>query len=381
LSEARREEEEELARRFSEGVGALQQGEWARAREALQWVVGRQPDYARGDQKAVHLLAQAVEEGQNPPPPLVVWIRRPSRLIPLALALLFILLFSFGMGQGLVQMGAEGYGPLKGLATPAYTLTPTLTLTPIRTPTATPYPTEIIDAKGVPMRLVPAGEFTMGSENGDSDESPVHKVYLDAFYMDKYEVTNAMYAACVNAGVCDPPRNTSSYTRSSYYGNAAFDDYPVIYVDWNMAKTYCEWRGARLPTEAEWEKAARGTDGRTYPWGEGISCNKANYYAGHSCVGDTTQVDSYESGQSPYGIYDLAGNVWEWVNDWYDGKYYNNSPKENPQGPPSGSSRVLRGGSWHDIDDFVRAANRNGYGPGNILNHVGIRCARRAASP
>ena len=133
------------------------------------------------------------------------------------------------------------------------------------------------------MRLIPAGEFTIGSDS-DSTTSPAHRVYLDPFYMDTYEVTNARYAACVTAGACDPPHETKSDFRSSYYGNPGYDNFPAIYVDWYQAKTYCEWRGpstrgakqpqsgqARLPTEAEWEKAARGTDGRTYPWGEGIS--------------------------------------------------------------------------------------------------------------
>lgn len=358
-------EEEELARRYAEGVGALQQGEWARAREALQWVAARQPDYGRPGQKAARLLAQAVEEGQNPPHPLVVWIRQPSRFIPLALVLLFILLFSIGLGQGLVQMGAQGYGPLKGLATPTSTLT--------STPTPTPYPNQITDAHGIVMRLVPAGEFTMGSENGNSDERPVHTVYLDAFYMDIYEVTNAAYRACVEAGVCDSPRRSDSYTRGSYYGNSQFDDYPVIYVDWNMAKTYCEWRGARLPSEAEWEKAARGTDGRTYPWGEGIGCDRANFY---NCRGDTTRVGSYESGVSPYGMYDMAGNVWEWVNDWYDSGYYQSSPSSNPMGPSSGTYRVLRGGAWYDYGDNLRASNRGRYNPDLINYNIGFRCAR-----
>jgi eukaryotic-like serine/threonine-protein kinase len=172
--------------------------------------------------------------------------------------------------------------------------------------------TEITDAKGVSMVLVPAGEFIMGSESGDDDEKPVHTVYLDAYYIDKYEVTNAAYKVCVDAGGCTPPMQTNSYSRSSYYDNSEFDDYPVIYVDWNRATDYCEWRDTSLPTETQWEKAARGTDGRTYPWGEGISCKQANYY---SCVGDTRKVGSYESGKSPYGIYDLAGNVWEWVAD------------------------------------------------------------------
>jgi formylglycine-generating enzyme required for sulfatase activity len=240
-------------------------------------------------------------------------------------------------------------------------------------------PTEIMDAKGVPMCLVPAGQFTMGSENGDDDERPVHTVYLDAFYMDKYEVTNARYAACVADGACTPPHEMSSFTRSSYYGNPQYADYPVINVDWYQAQAYCAWRGARLPTEAEWEKAARGTDGRTYPWGNNApTCSLANFdpARGNSCVGDTSAVGSYPAGASPYGIYDLAGNVWEWVADWYDENYYAVSPSRNPTGPSSGSYRALRGGSWNSSEDFVRASYRNGNVPDSWYNNIGFRCTR-----
>jgi serine/threonine-protein kinase len=226
------------------------------------------------------------------------------------------------------------------------------------------------------MVLVPAGAFEMGSNNGDSDEMPVHTVTLDDYYIDQYEVTNALYKACVDAGVCDPPVNTSSFTRDSYFGNSQYDDYPVIRVSWYDAKAYCEWRGVRLPTEAEWEKAARGTDGRTYPWGEGIDCTKANY---GGCVDDTTAVGSYPDGASPYGLFDMAGNVWEWVADWYDGNYYDAYPADswppNPAGPSSGEYRVLRGGSWLNYGDLLRVANRSGYDPSSRFNFIGFRCA------
>jgi formylglycine-generating enzyme required for sulfatase activity len=243
---------------------------------------------------------------------------------------------------------------------------------------------EIIDSKGVVMRFVPAGEFTMGNDRAksedDVDEKPAHRVYLDAFYIDKYEVTNSLYAACVDKGVCEPQVSLDSYTRSSYYGDSQFDDYPVISVDWHMANTYCEWRGAHLPTEAQWEKAARGTDARTYPWGEGIDCNKANY---QPCIGDTAPVGSYESGVSPYGLYDMAGNVMEWVADWYSETYYQMSPVSNPLGPDSGSdpNRVLRGGSWISTENMVRAASRhwpwNAFGASFANIETGFRCALR----
>lgn len=263
-------------------------------------------------------------------------------------------------------------------AVPTITLAPTFTLSP------TPLLTQITDAKGVPMMLVPAGEFIMGTNDHRYWESgPQHQVYLDAFYMDKYEVTNGFYKICVDAGKCAEPKEISSRTRPSYYGDSAFDNYPVIYVDWYQAKAYCEWRDARLPTEAEWEKAARGTDGRTYPWGEEIDCTKANYWGkAGGCVGDTTLVGIYEDGKSSYGIHDLGGNVWEWVADWF-GSDYQNSPSSNPRGPDSGSIRVLRGSSWGGSTDVfignqVNSALRLAYDPTHVSDLVGIRCAKNA---
>jgi eukaryotic-like serine/threonine-protein kinase len=253
-----------------------------------------------------------------------------------------------------------------------------------KTPTNTPPPTftstpgiggigSIYLSDGVTMLYVPAGTFSMGSETS-SEEKPIHSVYLSAYYMDKFEVTNAAYKRCVEAGICDPPKQSNSFTRTAYYDNPEFDDHPVIYVDWNMAKTYCEWRGARLPTEAEWEKAARGTDGRTYPWGNDIGCDKVNYKS--NCVGgDTTKIGSYIDGVSPYGMYDMAGNVWEWVNDWYDGSYYSTSPASNPQGPTLGQYRVLRGGTWYINDYYVRSASRFRSVPTSTYYDIGFRCA------
>ncbi len=271
-------------------------------------------------------------------------------------------------------------------ATATLTFTPYISPTP-EPPTPTPYPVVITDPTGMEMVLVPAGEFSMGSDNGDSDEKPVHTVYLDAFYIDKYEVTNARYAACVGAGVCQPPKETRSYTRTSYYGNSEYDDYPVIYIDWYMAKAYCEWRGARLPTEAEWEKTARGTDGRTYPWGDSFDGSLANF-CDRNCTldwadkdfddgyPDTAPVGSNPDGVSPYGVFDMAGNVWEWVADWYSGTYYAGSPYENPPGPEAGLIRALRGGAFNVQASGLYSANRYGFlpaGPGDI---IGFRCSR-----
>ncbi|HRQ25217.1 MAG TPA: SUMF1/EgtB/PvdO family nonheme iron enzyme, partial [Anaerolineales bacterium] len=230
--------------------------------------------------------------------------------------------------------------PSKAPATTVPPRTSTVTHTPVP-PTFTPTPgigsTMISEKDGMVMVFVPAGEFTMGSDAGDDDEKPVHQVYLDAFWMDQTEVTNAMYAKCVADDGCAPPSSSKSYTRDSYYDNSEFDDYPVIYVNWNQANAYCTWAGRSLPTEAQWEKAARGTDARAYPWGN-TTPNSAllNYNAN---IGDTSKVRSYESGASPYGAYDMAGNVWEWVADWYDENYYAYSPNRNPQGPSSGEYR------------------------------------------
>jgi formylglycine-generating enzyme required for sulfatase activity len=230
------------------------------------------------------------------------------------------------------------------------------------------------------MILVEAGEFLMGSTEADADarshEKPQHKVYLSAFTIDKTEVTNAMYRACVEAGFCTPPRQTKSSTQADYYGNPDFDDYPVIFVSWNQAVSYCGWRRARLPTEAQWEKAARGVDGRIYPWGEGIDCTRANYGGTSGCMGDAAEVGSYPDGASPFGVLDMSGNVWEWVNDWYLDIFYEESPFRNPKGPTSGERRIVRGGAWNSGDTLVRAAHRQYLDPSDSDGYLGFRCAR-----
>ena len=231
---------------------------------------------------------------------------------------------------------------------------------------------------GMTLLYVPYGEVTMGSNNGDLDEKPVHKVNLYGFWIDQTEITNAMYAKCVDSGRCNLPSSSKSFTRDSYYGNSEFADYPVIYVDWNRAKSYCEWADRRLPTEAEWEKAARSNDGRIYPWGDSAPNN--NLLNFNDAVGDTTEVGEYSDGASPYGALDMAGNVWEWVADWYGANYYSTLGENvlNPKGPTSGQYRIFRGGSWfvNSIDNSVRSSNRFAHLATDFTGiDIGFRCA------
>ena len=289
----------------------------------------------------------------------------------------------------ITQVPASTFTPLLPTLTPTEADTPTATTIPLPTPTLGIGSTWASSKDGMVMVYVPAGSFQMGSGKGPASSvdfhyllsvGPAHTVYLDAFWIDQTDVTNAMYAKCANAGACPTPTNRSSSTHSSYYGNSQFDDYPVIYVDWNMAQTYCQWAGRRLPTEAEWEKTARDTDARLYPWGNYLHPTYAN---SNNQVGDTTSVRTYEIGKSPYGAYDMAGNVQQWVEDWYAYNYYVTlgDNVHNPQGPSSGDSRVLRGGSWKaDVRGFevIRSDYRDANFPMASGNDIGFRCARSA---
>ena len=219
------------------------------------------------------------------------------------------------------------------------------------------------------MALISAGKFLMGSEEGDQEQKPTHMVELGTYYMDLYEVTVTQYRLCVEAGVCEEPPSAS---LCNWYEDVV-ETHPINCMYWEDARAYCEWAGLRLPTEAEWEKAARGTDTRTYPWGEDLDRNKANYGGGAM---RTMEVGSHPEGVSPYGLYDMAGNVWEWTQDWYNSHYYSSSPVENPQGPESGSHRALRGGSWHFFPYAMRVFHRELYHPLDTDPDIGFRCAR-----
>ena len=249
------------------------------------------------------------------------------------------------------------------------------------------------------MVLIPGGEFQMGSSysEGNDDEKPVHTVYVDAFYMDKYEVTNAQFKAFVDA---DPQWRKDRIPRAYHNGHYlnhwtgnrypnGKSDHPVVYVSWYAAMAYAQWKGKRLPTEAEWEKAARGgLVGQNYPWGNGIGSNRANF--GYN-VGKTTYVGSYTA--NGYGLYDMAGNVWEWCLDGYDADFYARSPRRNPVSGAENpaqivnrfmyveSNRVLRGGSWSATAIALRVADRFRYSPTYTSWSSGFRCARDVIKP
>jgi len=262
--------------------------------------------------------------------------------------------------------------------TPNPTPTSSLTATSLPTSTPTPTPTSTLivvrtlvrEKDSMEMVYVPSGSFQMGSTNGLDDEQPVHSVTLDSFWIDRTEVTNAQYARCVAENVCSEPWVRRPLTRESYYGVDEFGNYPNIGMTWYGAYTYCQWAEGRLPTEAEWEYAARGPDGFIYPWGnDPPDAGLVNYNLN---VGNTSEVGSYPDGASWIGAMDMAGNVWEWVADWYG--EYPSEAQTNPKGPEMGDGKIIRGGSWWDGETNIRAARRIFRMPGQTLAELGFRC-------
>ena len=271
-----------------------------------------------------------------------------------------------------VELVSKTEAPLVQQSTPTRTSSPpTATATDVEVAYAA---SKISPRDGMPMILIPAGEFVMGSYNCPRDIEygcDPHEVYLDDYYIDQFEVTNGRYQECVQDGYCNQPDSYFSKKHSNYYTGSQYEDYPVIYVDREDAEDYCRWAGRRLPTEAEWEKAARGTDERKFPWGN--DSNSSTYANYNGNVGDTSQVGSYPAGASPYNVMDMAGNVWEWVADYYG--YYSSSSVSNPVGPSTGKKYVLRGGSWSNeqslITTYFRARNFKDF----VNNDIGFRCA------
>ena len=300
------------------------------------------------------------------------------------------------------------------ISTPASVLTPTSTNTLRPTATFTPKPTDtprsasptpspiptlgigstkLSPIDGATMVYVPAGEFTMGSTDQDIDvllttckeckpefhvgETPQHRVYLDAFWIDKFEVTNILYKKCVDMGKCSEPSGKKSHARGSYYGNVMYNEYPVIFVSWDDATKFCRWAGKQLPTEAQWEKSASWNDmkkeKRNYPWANTFDKTLTNSYEGGR--GDTTAVGNYSDATSFYGAMDMSGNVWEWVADWFDAFYYKNSPFRNPMNEMAGRSRTIRGGAWNVNFGSVRTTTRDGNNPPTYkTDYIGFRC-------
>lgn len=274
---------------------------------------------------------------------------------------------------------------------PTATVLPPTSPPPTATPTESPLSERTSPVDGMPQVYVPAGVLRMGGLDVysiDRDESPAHTVSLDAFWIDQLEVTNAMYMLCVQAGACTPPVDWASDKRFSYFNNEEFRDYPVVHVTWGQASVYCTWAERRLPTEAEWERAARSDDFRNFPWGdEPPSEIYANF---NRLVNDTSRVGSYAPGASPFGALDMAGNVWEWVADLYSVGYYSISPEHNPPGPEINGTnqRVIRGGSFQDEWFNLRVSRRGtALGPnpnaafdaperiGDHSSKIGFRCA------
>jgi len=319
----------------------------------------------------------------------------------------------------ILAAGCEGAAPSPSPVPPASAVPAVHTATAVPTPhRATPTPAHRLGdtwtrpADGATMVYAPSGEFQMGSTLAQAryalalckaavpgislgvcratsfdDERPAHTVALDGFWIDRTEVTNGQYQRCADAGHCLPPVETGSYTREWYYGNPAYDDYPVVWVTQAQAADYCAWAGGLLPTEAEWEYAARGPEGRLFPWGDEFDGTRLNYCDASCATGikdetvndgyaETAPVGSFPSGISWCGALDMAGNVREWVADWF--AYYSSERQENPTGPSSGRTHSPRGGCWLDTPVITRSTNRGQNTIDYSRHKVGFRCAANA---
>lgn len=262
--------------------------------------------------------------------------------------------------------------------TPQLIVVTATSLPPTDTPAAAPSPTfepvalsgpqsgsTLKWVDGSTLIYVPAGDFTMG----DGVNALAHNVTLDEYWIQQTKVTNRMYEQCVKVGACSAP---SQELGGPVFSNPQFGSHPVVGVTWTQAQTYCAWIQGSLPTEAQWEKAARGTGGNVYPWGNNNpACNLLNFT---NCYESTSGVESFAAGASPYGLLDMAGNAFEWVSDWYAENYYGASPLANPSGPESGQYRVVRGSSFETDDSQVASAIRRFNEPGDSERDTGFRC-------
>jgi len=371
----------------------------------------------RNYKKKFPLILAAIEEMEQPastPGPDRGWFGlNPSWMGGIAGGIVLVLIAAFGLRALLNGADRVPDGMITTIPIDSFSTVTPVPATEIFTPEVvapetvvpdTPPPSEIItpepptevpvtptlalertDSKGAEMVLVPAGNFYMGNKSDASGELPINVINLNDFYIDRYEVTIQQYKQCVEAQGCKLPTNQRAYF------DTRLRNHPVTYVDWDMAGAFCAWRGARLPTDAEWEKASRGNEEPyNYPWGDAfdgtivnfcdekcsiVAAKNTNYFDGYE---NTAPVGSYEGGVSPYGLYDMAGNIAEWVNDWYDAGYYLAPPTQEPSGPETGTLHVLRGGSWVDNLYSVRVFVRQTAKPDETVSYIGFRCAADA---
>jgi len=237
-----------------------------------------------------------------------------------------------------------------------------------------------LDSEYDAMMSIPAGDFLMGNDQGQNSEKPVRQIYLDAYWIDKYEVPMAQFYAFVAATGHREPR-LAGYLALASVDLATFvaPANPVVGVSWEDARAYCQWQGKRLPSEAEWEKAAKGRRQRMWPWGNMPNPQLTNLDGVEDHFQGTAPVDSFQAGRSPYGVFNMTGNAMEWVNDWYDERYYAVMPPKNPPSPSIGDEKVIRGGSWHDSFRYAHTYSRFKMLPEYRDATIGFRCARSAS--